>query len=176
MGAASRIFDENENLLFYSQQKAFKLKEDIRLYTGEDMTQEVLRISARKIIDLSATYDVFDSASGQKVGALRRRGLKSMIQDEWAIFDAQDSEVGAMKEESTALALIRRFIEMAAYFLPQTYLITFRNNPAAIFKQNRNPFVSKIYMDFSPDVSGVLDRRLGIAAAVLLCAIEGKQR
>jgi hypothetical protein len=30
-------------------------------------------------------------------------------------------------------------------------------------------------LDFSPDPQRRLDRRLGIAAGVLLCAIEGKQ-
>ncbi|MCY1083605.1 hypothetical protein [Archangium lansingense] len=57
---------------------ALKLKEDLRVFTGEDMQQEVFSIKARNILDISATYDVTDSASGQKVGALRRKGLKSM--------------------------------------------------------------------------------------------------
>jgi hypothetical protein len=43
------------------------------------------------------------------------------------------------------------------------------------FQQNFNPFLAKIDLDFSSDVNGLLDRRLGIAAAILLCAIEGKQ-
>jgi uncharacterized protein YxjI len=176
LGGAFRIYDTNENLLFYSKQKAFKLKEDIRLYTGEDMTTEVLRISARKVLDFAATYDVYDSSTNQKLGAFRRRGFKSMIQDEWTILDVTDREMGSIKEESTALALIRRFIEYASYFLPQTYNVTVGNRDVALFKQTFNPLVAKINLDFSPDVSGVLDRRLGIAAAVLLCAVEGKQR
>ena len=45
----------------------------------------------------------------------------------------------------------------------------------AEFKQNFNPFVTKLTLDFSPDRHQKLDRRLGIAAGVLLCAIEGKQ-
>src|SRR5690242_6034124 len=60
-GGALRIYDSNEKLLFYSKQIAFKFKEDIRLYTGEDMTTEILRISARKVLDFAATYDVYDS-------------------------------------------------------------------------------------------------------------------
>lgn len=43
------------------------------------------------------------------------------------------------------------------------------------FKQNFNPFVTKIIADFSEDPKGMLDRRLGLAAGILLCAIEGKQ-
>jgi hypothetical protein len=35
--------------------------------------------------------------------------------------------------------------------------------------------VSKVTLDFSPDQSRLLDRRLGIAAGILLLAIEAKQ-
>jgi len=47
--------------------------------------------------------------------------------------------------------------------------------PVLEFTQNRNPFIQKIQLDYGPDVNGLLDRRLGIAAATLLCAIEGRQ-
>jgi hypothetical protein len=50
-----------------------------------------------------------------------------------------------------------------------------RGVPVCSFKQNVNPFVMKISLDFSADVNRLLDRRLGLAAAILLCAIEGKQ-
>lgn len=45
-----------------------------------------------------------------------------------------------------------------------------------MFKQNFNPFVTKLSLDFSTDTERRLDRRLGLAAAVLLCAIEGKEK
>ena len=31
------IYDEAGNVAFYSKMKAFKLKEDLRIYSGEDM-------------------------------------------------------------------------------------------------------------------------------------------
>ncbi|MNW22714.1 hypothetical protein D3C71_2243700 [compost metagenome] len=48
-------------------------------------------------------------------------------------------------------------------------------NRVTTFKQNFNPFVTKINVDFSNDPAQTLDRRLGLAASVLLCAIDGKQ-
>jgi len=171
-GAAFHIYDPNGNVAFYSKQKAFKLKEDIRLYTGEDMQKEVLSIQARNIIDFSAAYDVFDPASGTKVGVLKRKGLKSLIQDEWIIMDANNQEIGLIKEDSTVLALVRRFL---CNLIPQKYHGQVAGRQVCLFKQNFNPFVMKIHLDYSMDTQGLLDRRLGIAAAVLLCAIEGKQ-
>jgi len=175
VGGAFFVDDPNGNLVLYANQKGWKLKEDLRLYTGEDMTRELLVIQARSVLDLGATYDVTDSATGQKIGALRRKGLKSMIQDEWAVLDAQDREMGTIKEDSLVLALIRRFIDLATLFLPQSYHCKFGERAVASYKQTKNPFLMKIEADFSADTSGLLDRRLGIAAAVMLCAIEGKQ-
>ena len=172
LGAAFHIYDPTGNIAFYSKQKAFKLKEDIRLYTGEDMQTEVLTIQARSMLDFSAAYDVFDPIANLKVGALKRKGMKSIIKDEWIIMDAQDQEIGFIREDSMALALVRRFL---TNLIPQTYHGEVNNQPVCVFKQNFNPFVTKINLDFSMDVNNLLDRRLGLAGAVLLCAIEGKQ-
>ena len=62
-----------------------------------------------------------------------------------------------------------------AGIIPQHYLGDIGGTPVCKFSQNFNPFVMKISLDFSLDLNHQLDRRLGIAAAVLLCAIEGKQ-
>ena len=171
-GAAFHIFDPEGQVAFYSRQKAFKLKEDIRIYTGEDMQTEVLVISARNIIDISATYDVFDPASNVKVGALKRKGIKSMLRDEWIILDKEDREIGFIREDSMFLAVVRRFF---SNLVPQKYHGYVDGILACVFNQNFNPFVTKIYLDYSMDTRSLLDRRLGIAAAILLCAIEGKQ-
>jgi uncharacterized protein YxjI len=172
-GGAFHIYDEAGNVAFYSKMKAFKLKEDLRVFTGEDMQQEVFSIKARNILDISATYDVTDSASGQKVGALRRKGLKSILRDEWLILDVNDHEVGSIQEDSMMLALVRRFL---SNLVPQTFVGSVGGSPVFSFRQHFNPFIQKISLDFSADSSGRLDRRLGIAAAVLLCAIEGRQQ
>ncbi|OMD02605.1 hypothetical protein BSK66_22725 [Paenibacillus odorifer] len=171
MGAKLHIFDSSEQLVLYSQMKAFKLKEDIALYTDESMQKELLRIKARSVVDFSATYDVHDTESGEHIGAFRRKGLKSILKDEWIILDRHDQEIGKIKEDSTAMALLRRFIAI----IPQKYNIEMDDTTIPAFKQNFNPFVTKIMADFSEDRKGKLDRRLGLAAGILLCAVEGKQ-
>lgn len=171
-GGAFHVYDPSGELAFYSRLKAFKLKEDIRLYTGEDMAREVLVIKARKVLDISSAYDVHDPASGAKLGALRRKGLKSMLRDEWLLLDATDREIGLIQEDSMGKALLRRFL---TNLVPQSYHCTIGGSLVCTMKQNFNPFVLKLSVDFSPDLQGLLDRRLGIAGAILLCAIEGRQ-
>lgn len=172
-GNAFHIYDPLGNVAFYSKMKAFKLKEDLRLYTGEDMRTEVLAIRARQILDFGATYDVVDSVTGERVGAIRRKAFKSVIRDEWLLLDEGDREIGTVQEDSLLLALLRRFV---VNLIPQSWSATVHGQPAAEYRQHFNPFILKITADFSGDVSGVLDRRLGIALAVLLNAIEGRQQ
>jgi len=173
-GGVFHVYDATGNIVLVANMKAFKLKEDIRLYAGEDMQTELLLITARRVLDISSEYDVTDSQNGQKIGVLKRKGLKSMIRDEWVLMDSLDQPIGSIREDSTAMAVIRRLIPFAN-LIPQTYNGEIRGLPVCTFKQNVNPFVTKISLDFSADVNRLLDRRLGLAAAVLLCAIEGKQ-
>jgi len=172
-GAKFHIYDPAGKLAFFSKLKAFKLKEDIRLYSDESMSEELLLIKARQIIDFSACYDVIDSKTQGKVAAFKRKGLKSILRDEWIIMDAEDNEIGLIQEDSVALAVIRRFL---TNLLPQKFHGQVNGKTVCNFKQNFNPFVSKITLDFSADTESVLDRRAGIAGAILLCAIEGKQK
>ena len=168
-----RIYEPSGQLVLYSEMKALKLREDIRVYADEEKSQELLVIKARQVLDISATYDVWDARQSLKVGALKRKGLKSVVRDEWTIFNAQDQEIGKIQEDSLALALIRRFL---TNLIPQSYTVELKGQPLIQFKQNFNPFLLKLSLDFSGDLNSQLDRRLGLAAAILLCAIEGRQQ
>ncbi len=167
-----RVFDPSGRLLLFSEQKMFKLREDIRVYSDEAKTQEVLAIKARQIIDFSAAYDVIESATGQKVGAMRRKGLASMFRDEWEVLDVNDNVLGKLFEDSMGLALVRRLL---TNLVPQNYDMTFGETRVGDYKQNFNPFTYELNMDFSMDIGRLLDRRMGLAAGILLAAVEGRQ-
>jgi len=168
-----RIYDPMDNLVLFSEQKMFRLREDIRVYSDENKSQEILSIKARQIMDFSAAYDVIDAAYNQKVGALRRKGLSSILRDEWQVLDVNDNVVGNLFEDSVPLALLRRLL--LGSLLPQNYDMTFGETRVADLRQNFNPFRYELNLDFSMDMARLLDRRLGIAAGILLAAVEGKQ-
>jgi uncharacterized protein YxjI len=171
-GGAFHIYDAAGNLVFYSKMAAFKLKEDIRLYTSEEMTDEVLTISARTMLDISTVYDVKDSKTGQKIGAIKRQGLKSILRDTWLILDGMDQQIGTIQEDSTLMAMLRRLL---SNLIPQKFHVEMNGSTVCTYQQNFNPFVLKLVADFSLDRAGLFDRRLGIAAGILLGAIEGRQ-
>jgi len=168
-----RFYNPNGELVLFSEQKMFRLREDIRVYGDEAKAQELLTIKARQIIDFSAAYDVVDSGDGQKVGVLRRKGLRSLLRDEWEVLDANDRLIGMLFEDNMGLAMLRRLV--LGSFLPQNYDLTLGDQRVADLKQRFNLFRYELDLDFSMDAARRLDRRLGLAAAILLAAIEGKQ-
>lgn len=168
-----RFYNPAGQLVMFSEQKMFKLREDIRVYSDENKTQEVLSIQARQIVDFSAAYDVVDTALNQKVGALRRRGWNSILRDEWEVLDANDNVIGKLFEDSMGLAMLRRLL--LGSLLPQNYDLTLGETRVADLRQNFNLFRYELNLDFSMDPTQRLDRRLGIAAGILLAVVEGKQ-
>jgi hypothetical protein len=169
-GASFHVFAPDGTVIFFSRQKAFKLREDIRIYTNEAMDQEILSIRARQVLDFSAAYDVVDTQTQSKLGALRRKGFSSLIRDAWLVLDAEDREIGQIMEDSMALALIRRFL---VALIPQKFHLTVGGKTAVHFQQQFNPFIYKLEIEFAADAG--IDKRLALAAAVLLAAIEGRQ-
>ena len=103
--------------VLFGRKKGFKLKEDIRLYADEGREREVLVIAARSVIDFSGNYDVSDPQRG-RVGVLRRKGLRSILRDEWHILDANEQQIATVQEDSQMMALLRRFL---SNLIPQSF-------------------------------------------------------
>ena len=172
-GGAFTIHDpETFEVVACSAQKAFKLREDIRVFADDMKTEEILLVSARNIVDFSAAYDVVDPANGEKVGALRRKGFASILRDRWQILDETDQPRGEIVEDSGALAFVRRFL---TNLIPQRYRVDYDGRTVGSIRQFFNPFVMKVEVDLTADPDAELDRRLALAAVVLLLAIEGRQ-
>lgn len=171
-GNEIRIYDiDRANLLFFVKQKAFKLKESITIFADESKNEELLKINARSVIDFGASYDVEDAKTGERVGTLRRKGLKSILRDAWEVLDSSENLIAKISEDSMAKAMIRRFL---TNLVPQTFSVESNGQEIAEFKQAFNPFVPQITITFQEGSN--LDRRLGISAAVLLQVIEGRQQ
>ncbi len=168
-----RFYDPAGRVVMFSEQKMFRLREDIRVYDSEDKSREILSVKARQIMDFSASYDVVDTELNQKVGVLRRKGLRSILRDEWEVLDANDQLIGQLFEDSVGMALLRRLV--LGSWLPQNYDMTVGGTRVADLRQNFNLFRYELNLDFSMDTTNRLDRRVGIAAGILLAAVEGKQ-
>lgn len=172
IGGQFNIYDGSGAQVLQANQKGFKLKEEITVCGGPDFKQALFGIYARQVIDLGATYDVRDLQTNAPIGSFRRKGFNSLVRDEWAVFDANGTQVGIVIEDSLALALVRRLL---TNLVPQNYDLVIGDRRYVDLKQNFNPFTYHLNVIFEVPPQQ-FDRRLGLAAAILLAAIEGRQR
>jgi hypothetical protein len=135
--------------------------------------KQILLIKARNIVDFSAAYDVVDLLQGAKVGALRRKGFKSIFRDSWELLDNDDRPIGKIQEDGALLATVRRFLSNR---VPQSFHASVDGQQVALYKQHFNPFVFKLRVPFAPGARERVDPRLLLAGGILLAAIEGRQR
>ena len=98
---ASQIYmkDANGNLLGYVKQKMFKLKEDINVFADEAQTQHLFNIKADRIMDFSANYR-FTGNQGNPIGAIRRKGMRSIWKANYEISDGGGNHVLNINEEN----------------------------------------------------------------------------
>lgn len=175
-GAAFHVYDPRGGLVAFCKLRAFKLKEDLRLYTDESCSQEWLSIRARSVIDFGATYDVL-LPGGEGIGSLRRKGLRSaFVRDSWLLFSPDGREVAELNEEgSPFLVLTRRYLDFVSLFLPQRFVLRRSGGePIARFRQHFNLFVYRLGIAVERD-DPELDDRMILATGCLICAIEGRQ-
>jgi uncharacterized protein YxjI len=169
MAPAYYLRDQVGAPLAFLCQKVFSLKDDIRVFTDETQSQELLRIRGRKILDFGAAFDVTDSMREQKVGVLKRQGWKSFVRSEWSILDAEEREIGKIREDSLFRAMVRRVL---GNVILKGYSFELDGETAGTAKRVWNFFVPTMKVDFSNDPQKRLDRRLLVAAVILLMTVE----
>lgn len=92
------VTDAYGSLLFFAKQKAFKLKESVTVYADQEQTRQLYRISADRILDLSARYRIEDPG-GAELGVLQRQGMRSIWRAHYDIA-AGGTPAFAIREEN----------------------------------------------------------------------------
>jgi hypothetical protein len=148
-----------------SVQKKFRLKEDFR-FEDADSGEEVFRVNADSVLDVSAAYDVVDSRTGERVGSVRRDAV-SVLKHEYALL-GPDGEVEArVREDSVPLAVARRFLST---LVPFSYDVTAPDGATMLGEVSEQFSLRDKYTVDLHD--GDVDPRLVVIATVVIDAIE----
>jgi uncharacterized protein YxjI len=165
----------------FVEQKRFTFKEDIRFYTDETKQVELLRIKARQRFDPAARYDI-TGPHGEKVGEIQKVFGRSLLRSTYRLFDANGVETCEAKERSLAVALFRRAIGFVPYvggwadWLPIPYHFVFTRGDKVLVHHTRRAWklTDHYTIDCRPDSERTLDRRLVLAAAVGMDALQAR--
>ena len=179
-GGAFHIYGEQGQVVGFCKQKAFKLREDIRIFTDESLRTPLMTIGTQAILDLGASYQV-TLADGTPLGSMRRKGLSStFLRDEWLILSPEGVQIAVLRERGSFMAFLRRYIEYVAMFSPQQFdLIRADGSHAASFRQHFNWFVYRLGVAITRDKRDAddgIDDMMILAMGCLVAAIEGRQQ
>jgi uncharacterized protein YxjI len=171
---------EGEPICFV-EQKRFKFKEDIRFYTDDSKGEELMRLKARQRFDPAARYDVTD-ASGAPIGQIQKVFGASLFRSTYTLFDASGNETAKVTEKSLPIALFRRLVGFVPFiggfsdWLPIPYHFVFKRGEAVLGSHTRQAFKFRdtYTLDFTGDPGRTLDRRLVLATAVGLDALQAR--
>jgi uncharacterized protein YxjI len=160
----------------FVRQKKMAIKEDIRFFADESESQELFRLKARSILDTGGSrYDVAD-ATGQPIGVLHHVLRKSIFRSTWEVNGANGTTATA-QERSLPLAIARRVIDFVPYgeWVPIPYNFDLHLDDRVIGHLNRKFQLRDSYvLDLTGDHERKLDRRLAIALAIGLDALQNR--
>ena len=154
----------------FVRQKKLAIREDLRFFADEDETQELFRIKARSALDIAGTYDV-TAVDGSPIGALGKVFGASLLRSTWRLLDPAGEEVARAQEQNLVVALIRRVVDF-----PLPYHFEIRSGDGRELGTVRRAMSlrDRYELDLTGDVERRIDRRLAVALAVGLDALQSR--
>ncbi len=168
LGRVTRVYAPDGMLVAYIKRPVMKWKEEMTIFADEAQSQPVLVMRARQAIAMNLIRDVFDAATGARVGIIRQKGLKSMFRDTWELLDEQEQVIGMMQEDGSSF--LRRMFPL----LLGKWHIELYQQPVSYIKQVWRFFAKEYTLDLSQN-NGRIDPRFAMALAVLALMAESRR-
>jgi hypothetical protein len=137
------VTDADGVLRLYVRQKLFRLKEAVNVYADAAQNRLLYRIAADRVLDFSAQYH-FTGAQGARLGAVRRRGMRSFWRAHYEI-TRDGREVLRIQEQNPWTKVIDNIVGeipvlglVSAYLFHPTYLVS-RTDGTAILQLTKQP-------------------------------------
>jgi uncharacterized protein YxjI len=161
-----RVFTGDGQLIMYIQHPLLKLREEFMVYADEAKTRPLLRVKSQQVIAINFSYQVADAQTGQLLGSVQKKGLRSLVRDKFVILDALGIEIGYAEEQGASL--LRRFFPL----LPSHHAIFVGGHQVAYIKQRFRWFTKEFTVDTQPST---VDPRFVLAVALLALIAEARR-
>lgn len=124
-----KVSDASGQVVLYTKQKAFKLKEAVTVFADVEQTRPLYTINADRVLDFNAKYNINDT-SGRPLGAIARKGRKSLWRAQYEVVDGGgqlmtiQEENGWVKVGDAVFGEIPILGIFSGYLFNPTYLLT----------------------------------------------------
>jgi len=161
-----RVLTPDGQVIMFVKHPLLKLREEFQVYADEAQTRPLMRVKSKQVIAINFSYEVVDATTGDLLGSVQKKGLRSIIRDKFHIFDPQGVEIGTMEEQGASI--LRRFFPL----LPSKHAITVNGQQVAYIKQRFRFFNKEFDVEMSP---GDTDPRFVLACALLALIAEARR-
>ena len=161
-----RVSTLDGQLIMLVKHPIFRFREEFTIYADEGRTVPLLLVKSRQIIAINFTFDIVDIASGQPLGSVQKRGVRSLVRDKFLILDPAGNQIGTMEE--TGASLLRRFLPI----LTSRHSVVLHGVEAARMRQIFRLFIKEFEVEIA---SGVADPRFVLACALLALMAEARR-
>lgn len=164
------IEDYNGTVLGFCKQKILKLKEDIRIYSDENMNDELFTIKQKQIMDMWGTFAVIDTHTNTELGYIKRNIMSELGRDSYEIYSIDNQLIGKIYESSLGRGLARKYVPGGA-LMPEKMTLELNGQPVAEINQ-KFKIIGDIWEMDCQNVPSDLDRRVLLTCLLLMGTIE----
>ncbi len=148
LAIASQIYvqDATGRDVLYVKQRAFKLKEDVRICSDSSQTCELYQMKADRVLDISPRFTITDSATGAVVGYIKREGLRSLWKASYLLLDASGAVTHHIKEENPWIRVFDAIVSdlplvgfLTSYLLHPSYIVYEAGSERPLYRLKKQP-------------------------------------
>jgi hypothetical protein len=174
------IRDTSEQEIFYVHQKAFKLKEDVAVYSNSSKSNQVYRIQADRILDISAEYTLSDTA-GMSIGKIKREGMKSLWKASYILMDGSGQMTHHVKEDEPWVKVIDAVVGSlpivgiaSAFLFHPSYTIYQAGSEAPVMRVKKEAalFESKFSIESLTEVADPVTENRLLLGVMMMALLE----
>jgi len=161
-----RVLTPDGQVIMFVKHPLLKLREEFQVYADEAQQRSLLLVKSRQVIAINFSYDVFDTATGEVLGTVQKKGLRSIFRDKFVILDPTGTQIGFMEEQGAAL--LRRMFPL----LTSKHAVVINGQQAAYVRQKFRFFTKEFEVELAP---GLGDPRFVLACALLALIAEARR-
>ncbi len=161
-----RVFTGDGQLIMYVKHPLLRLREEFMVFADEAQTRALMRVKSKQMIAINFSYEITDANTDELIGAVEKKGLRSIIRDRFIIRSPSGEEIGYAEEQGASI--LRRFIPM----LTSKHAIFVDGQQAAFIKQRFRFFTKEFEVTLQPSR---LPPQFVLAVALLALMAEARR-
>lgn len=174
--------DHSGKEILFLKKAPFRLREKISIYTDSTKQTKRWTISTSQIIDLGATYEVFDEEKQQVAFRIKHSGWSFLWRTRYTILDLQNNPIAEIKEDNPWIEVLNAFLEEVPYlgilsiwlFHPTYTLKDKHGVPVLILKKKPSLFERRFTVEQGQD-SSLLEEDAAIVSVLLTVTFRRSQ-